>query len=125
MAFGATQVHQAAFRQQVNAAVAGEVVAVHLGLDVHTRHALGVVEPVHLDLVVEVADVTDDRLVLHLEHVLQRDDVAIARGGDVDVGLAERLFNGRDLEAFHRGLQGVDGINLRDNDPRAEAAQAV
>ena len=88
-------------------------------------HALGVVQAVHLDLVVEVADVADDGLVLHLRHVLERDDVAVAGGGDVDVAVAERVLDGRDFETFHRGLQGVDGINLGDDDARAEAAQRM
>ena len=43
-------------------------------------------EPGHVDLVVEVADVADDRLVLHPRHVLGRDDVVVAGGGDEDVG---------------------------------------
>ena len=84
---------------------------------------VGGVELRHLDLVVEVADVADDGLVLHLAHVLQRDDVDVAGGGDIDVAAAERLFDGGDFVAFHRGLQGVDGIDLRDDDASAEAAQ--
>ena len=83
------------------------------------------VQPVHLDLVVEVADVADDGLVFHLQHVLQGDDVAVAGGGDVNVGLAQGVLDGRDLEPFHRGLQGVDGVNFGDDDARAEAAQRM
>ena len=40
----------------------------------------------HVDLVVEVADVADDRLVLHPRHVVGGDDVVVAGGGDEDVG---------------------------------------
>ena len=40
----------------------GEGVLVHLRLDVELLHALGVVQPAHLDFVVEVADVADDGL---------------------------------------------------------------
>jgi hypothetical protein len=39
-----------------------------------------------LNFVVEVADVADDRHVLHLAHVLDADDVLVAGGGDEDVG---------------------------------------
>jgi hypothetical protein len=39
----------------------------------------GAVQAVHLNFVVEVADVADDGLVLHLLHVLERDDVARCR----------------------------------------------
>ena len=86
---------------------------------------LALVQAVHLDLVVEMADVADDGLVLHLRHVLERDDVAVAGGRDVDVGGAERVLDGGDFKAFHRRLQGVDGIDLRDDDARAEAAQRM
>ena len=85
----------------------------------------GVVQAVHLDFVIEMADVTDDRLVFHLQHVLQRDDVAVAGGGDINVRLAERVFDGGDFETFHRRLQGVDGIDFGDDDARAESAQRM
>ena len=44
-----------------------------------------------VDLVVEVADVADDRLVLHRRHVGVGDDVLVAGGGDEDVGLVGRV----------------------------------
>ena len=37
-----------------------------------TRSAPEALEPGHVDLVVEVADVADDRLVLHPRHVVER-----------------------------------------------------
>ena len=125
MAFGATEVYQAAFGKQINADAAGEIIAVHLRLDVHLGDALRVVEPVHLNLVVEMADVTHNGLVLHLEDVLQRDDVAVTRGRDVNVRLAQRVFDRRDFEPFHRGLEGVDGIDFGDDHAGAEAAQRM
>ena len=84
----------------------------------------GRVQPVHLDLVVEVADVTNDRLVLHLPHVLERDDVPVAGRGDVDVAVPRVVFDRVDLESFHRGLQRVDRIDLGDDDARAECRAA-
>jgi hypothetical protein len=49
---------------------------VHLFLDVRP---LVVLERGDLNLVVEMADVADDRHVLHLAHVLEADDVLVAR----------------------------------------------
>ncbi len=125
MPFRAAQIHEPAFSQQVDAPVSRQVVSVHLRLDVHARDAFGVVEPVHLDLIVEMADVADNRLVLHLEDVLQRDDLAIPGAGNVNVRLPQRLFERRHLKSFHRGLQRIDGIDLGDDDPGTKAAQAV
>ena len=67
----------------------GEDELVYLRLDVHALDAGVVHQIVDLDLVVEVADVRDDRLVFHLLHVLDGDDIAVAGGGDVDVSCAQ------------------------------------
>ena len=66
----------------------------------------------NVDLVVEVTDVADDGLILHLRHVVVGDDVLVAGGGHEDVGLAAGVVHGHDAVAFHRGLKGVDGVNL-------------
>jgi hypothetical protein len=65
-----------------------------------------------LDLVVEVADVADDRHVLHLAHVLDADDVLVAGGGDEDVGGRDHIFQRDHLEAVHRRLQRADRVDL-------------
>src|SRR5689334_21575966 len=80
------------------------------------------VEAIDLDLIIEMPDVTNDRLVLHLEHVVNGDDVAVAGGRHVDVGLAQRLFNGGDFKTFHGGLQRVNRIDLSNDNACAEAA---
>jgi hypothetical protein len=84
-----------------------------------------VVQLIDLNLVVEVADVADDRLVLHPGHVLDSDDIDVAGGGDVDVAAAESLLDGRDFVTFHRRLQRIDRIDLGDNDAGALAAQRL
>ena len=37
-----------------------------------------------------MADVADDRLMLHAGHVIGKDDVLVASGGDEDVGVDDR-----------------------------------
>ena len=103
----------------------GKVYMIHLRLDVGLHDARRGVQAIHLDLVVEVADVADDRLVLHLRQVLEGQDVHVAGAGDVDVADAERVLDRRDLVAFHRRLQGVDGVDLGDDDARAVVAQRL
>ena len=79
----------------------------------------------HVDLVVEVADVADDRLVLHPGHVGGRDDVLVAGRGDEDVGGLDDVVERGDLEAVHRRLQRADRVDLGDDDPGALAAQRL
>mmetsp|Transcript_10952 Transcript_10952/g.22227 ORF Transcript_10952/g.22227 Transcript_10952/m.22227 type:complete len:205 (+) Transcript_10952:572-1186(+) len=62
-----------------------------------------------------MADVADNAVVLHLGHVLERDDVLVARGGDHDID-AERdgLLHGHNTETLHARLQRTDRVDLRD-----------
>ena len=59
-----------------------------------------------------MSDVTNDRLILHLLHVLSPDDVEISGSRDVDVTPTESIFHGENAETFHRGLESADGIDF-------------
>ena len=74
-------------------------------------------KPRHVDLVVEVTDVGNDGVVLHLFHILDADDVTIACRGDKDVSFGNHVLQAYYLVAFHRCLQGTDRVYLGDNDP--------
>ena len=89
-------------------------------LDVHALR-IGRIQTVDLNLIIEVTNVTDDRLILHLPHMLQRDDVLVTGRGHVDIRLAKRGLDRVDLKTFHGGLQRIDGIDLRHNDTGAKA----
>jgi hypothetical protein len=66
-----------------------------------------------------VADVADDRFVLHPGHVVGGDYVLVAGGGDENVGGLEGIFQRQDLIAFHGGLKGTDGVDLGHDDAAA------
>ena len=116
----AAQVHQTAAGQQRDAVPVREDDLVHLGLDLDP---LVLAQLVDLDLVVEVTDVADDGLILHLPHVVFGDDVLVAGGGDEDVGLAADVIEVDDAVALHRRLQRADRVDLSDPDIGAEPAQ--
>ena len=84
------EVQQAALGQDDQHLAVGEGPGVHLGLDLVLDDARDPGQAGHVDLVVEVADVPDDRLVLHLGHVGGHDDVLVAGRGDEDVGACRR-----------------------------------
>merc|ERR1719229_1126137 len=115
---GATKVEQTALRKNDNAGAVVEGELVNLRLDVQAFGAT-LVQAVHIDLVIEVTDVTDDSVVLHLLHLRTHDDVLVSRGGDEDVGLSEHVVQSNDLEAFHASLEGADGVNFGHHDTSA------
>ena len=53
------------------------------------------------------------------------DHVTVAGGGHEDVGLVGGIFHGHDLVAFHAGLQGVDGVDLRHPHLGAQRSQRL
>ena len=73
----------AALRQQDDAVARGHLDHVHLVLDIGP---FVVLQAGDLNFIVEMADIADDGHVLHLAHMLDADHVAVAGGGDEDVG---------------------------------------
>lgn len=110
VASGATQVEQTALSQHDNTVTIGEDESVHLGLDVEAGGGLHQV--LHVDLVIEVADVSNDGVVLHLGHVGGHDDILVTSGGNDDINLGDDGGQLHDAEALHGGLKGADGVNL-------------
>mmetsp|Transcript_20056 Transcript_20056/g.65997 ORF Transcript_20056/g.65997 Transcript_20056/m.65997 type:complete len:495 (+) Transcript_20056:103-1587(+) len=116
----AAEVEEAALGEEDGALAVLEEELVDLGLDVDARRHLH--EAVHVDLVVEVADVADDRVVAHLLHVLGHDDALVARRRDDDVEALELGLEGLDREALHGRLERADGVALGD---RRDAARGL
>jgi len=87
VASGATQVEEAALSEDDNGVAVLEGPLVALGLDVGALDAGDAHEASHVDLVVEVTNVTDDGVLLHALHVLEHDDALVTGGGDEDVDL--------------------------------------
>ena len=78
-----------------------------------------------IDLVVEVADVADDRLVLHLLHVIVRDHMEVAGRSDEDVRLVGGVVHRHDAIAFHGSLQRTDRVHFGNPDLRRQRAQRL
>ena len=95
-----------------------EIPLVELRLDVASLGLptlLQLLQPSHVDLVVEVTDVANNRLVLHLEHVLGIDDVLVPRRCDENVRSGNKVFDSLDFIAFHRRLQCTNRIDFGDD----------
>lgn len=78
----------------------------------------------HIDFHVEMTSVGEDRPVLHHREVPRGDHVIAARNGNENVAALRRLVHGKDGEAVHVRFDGAHGIDLRDDDPRAETVRA-
>src|SRR5699024_10270797 len=129
VAGGVTQVQQAPLGEDDDAALRAlgvrEAELVDLRLDVYAGDVVAVQEAGHVDLVVEVADVAQDGVVLHLLHLLEGDDAQVARRGDDDVRRTDGVVDGDDREAVHQRLQRVDRVRLGDDDARTLTSEGL
>ena len=57
--------------------------------------------------------------------MLEGEDVHVARCRHIDVGGSERVFDGGDLIALHRGLECVDRVNFGDDNSCAVVAKGL
>jgi hypothetical protein len=58
----------------------------------------------HINLVIEVTNVTHNGVVLHLFHITSHKNILITGSGHKDINFANDLFLGHDSVAFHTGL---------------------
>src|SRR4051794_15403773 len=96
------EVQQPPLREHDDLLAVGEDPLVDLRLDLVLDDAGDLRQTGHVDLVVEVPDVADDRLVLHPLEVLDLDDVEVAGRGDEDVCVVDDRLEALDLVAVHR-----------------------
>ena len=120
VAGGAAQIHQTTFRQNDDV-VAVDVVEVHLGLDFHLGAAVGLVQPSHVDFVVEVTNVAHHGFIFHHAEVTLRYDVLVARCGADDVGTRNSVVHALYFKTVHGRLQRTDGVDFRNDDARSGA----
>src|SRR3989338_1298557 len=121
----APQVHQTTFSQKIDRTNVCKNIFIHLRLNVHPCDIRLFIQAFDVDFVIEMSDVADNRLIFHLLHVLQADDVFIAGSCDIDIRLTQRLFECSHLIPFHRCLKCTDRINFSDNHTSALAAKRL
>ena len=97
----AAEVHETALREDENTVAVRKHPLVVLRLDVHFADAGQLLQSGHINFIVKVTDVADDRLVFHPRHVLCSDDVPVPRRGNEDVRLADNALEPFHFKAFH------------------------
>ena len=81
-------------------------------------------EPVDVDLGIEVAGIAEDGAILHVLERRRVNDLAVAGNRDPHVGEASGFGGGHDAVAFHVGLESLERVDLADDDVHAHALGA-
>ena len=119
MAGGASEVKETTLSKDEDTVSIGELPAIELRLNILLLDTRVVLETLHVDLIIEVTDVTNNSIVLHLSHMRGHNDVLVSGGGDEDVGLLDDSLDSLDLITFHTGLKSTDWITFCDDYARS------
>lgn len=98
---------------------------VNLWLDVHPCDIGTGLEQLSLNLVVEMADIANNGVVLHLAHMLKGNDALVSCGSDVDIDDIKYVFDSDHLVAFHAGLEGADWVHFGNIDTGTAASEGL
>lgn len=124
VASGASKVDETALSEEDDVTAVLHQEAVDLGLDVLDGLGVGL-QPGNVNLDVEVANIADNGVVGHGLEVLADQDVTAASGGDEDLADGSSLLHGGDLVTGDGGLEGVDGIDLSNDDASTHGVEGL
>ena len=91
---GASQVQKTSLSENDDTLAVGEHELVNLGLDVNALGGLH--ESFHVNFVVEVTNISDNSIVLHLGHVSFHKNSLVTSGGDEDVARPNNVVKSGD-----------------------------
>ncbi|KAF1770050.1 hypothetical protein GCK72_001867 [Caenorhabditis remanei] len=81
------------------------------------------VEPLDVNLAIEVSNIADDGVIWKKLEVLSGDNILASGGGDNDIGLWSSLLEGGNFVSFHGGLKSIDWIDFGDDNTRTESLE--
>jgi hypothetical protein len=85
MASSATQVEKTTLSKKNNSVAIWEFPAINLVFDIQTFDARVVLKAFNINFVIEVTNVTNNGVVLHLSHVLCHDNIFVSSCSDKDI----------------------------------------
>jgi hypothetical protein len=115
MASGATQVEETTLSKNNDAVAIWELVAINLFFNIFNLDAWVAVQTSHVNLVVEVTDVSNNSVVLHLGHVSGHNNFVVASGSDKNVSSLDDRLEFLYFQSLHTCLQGTYWVTLSDD----------
>src|SRR6266699_6375544 len=101
MTGGAAEVEETTVGEDEDAVAIRKYPLVVLRLDIDLADSSDFLETGHIDLIIEVPDITHNGLILHSRHVLGSNDVAISGRRNEDVALGQHALQSLDVVALH------------------------
>lgn len=85
---------------------------INLRLDVSPGNALIFFEAFIIDLVIEMADISNNSIIFHFRHMLSHNDVFVSCGCDEYINFVNKVLHCDNFITLHACLKSTDGINF-------------
>lgn len=115
MTSGATEVKKSTLGKNDNTVTIWEFESINLWFNFGVLDTWIFLETSHVDLIIEMTNVSNDGIVLHLCHMVGHDNTLVSSSGDEDVGGVKNALELLDLETLHTGLKSADWIDFSNN----------
>lgn len=100
------------FSKENNGVTIIEIELINLRLDVNSSNVGGRFQSFSFNFVIEVTDVTNNSVVLHLAHLIKSNNSLVSSSSHVNIDDAQHILNSNNLIALHAGLKCANGVDL-------------
>lgn len=97
---------------------------VYLGFNVDSDDSWEFLKSFSFDFIVEMSNVSDNCVVLHLLHVRDSDNALVSSCCNEDIDLINNIFNSDNFKALHASLKGTDWVTFSDVDSSTAAFES-
>jgi len=115
MSGGATKIEESSLGKDDDTMSIWEYISINLWLNFGTLDSWVFLKSSHVDLIIEMSNISNDGVVLHLSHMVGHDDSLISCGSDEDITCVDNVLEFLDLETFHASLKGANWVNFGDD----------
>jgi len=121
MTSGASKIKKSSLGEDDDTVTIWELVSVNLWLNLGSLDSWVFLKSVHIDFVIEMTNVSNDGVVLHLSHIGGHDNTLVSSSSNEDISGGDNIGELLDLVSFHSSLKGADWIALGDYNSRSSA----
>lgn len=114
MSSGTSKIQKSTFSKDDDSMSVWEFKSITLWLNVDSLDTWVVLYSSHINFIIEVTNVSNNSIVLHLSHMWGHDNSFVTSCCNKDISLRNDTLESLDLKTFHACLESTDWINFTD-----------
>mmetsp|Transcript_20887 Transcript_20887/g.23232 ORF Transcript_20887/g.23232 Transcript_20887/m.23232 type:complete len:204 (+) Transcript_20887:134-745(+) len=109
---GTSEIQKSSFSKDDNGVTVFKLEFITLWFNVNSCDSWVGLKSFHINFVIEMSNVSNNSIVLHLRHMFSHDNSLVTGGSNEDISFSYNRFKSLYLKSFHTGLEGTDWVNF-------------